>query len=201
MAIVFEDIAEKFASQKRSVGENEMPHTRMRNHSSQWIRTACIMLYKQPWCQTTIIVLCYLAIRIQMAEISASGLGGDTESEYRSFGQVFVLDLGNLPLNHQALIAVCRRIISFVPYHLSVPHAKLIALYAQASLPLPPQKTPRPHRCGDDWWTTLVWAFFFRQGHMSADHMSAFVLRWSALRSLVCTQLQVVTHVLQKGGT
>ena len=112
MTMAFEDIAEKFASQKRSVGENEMPLTRTRNHSSQWIRTACIMLYNQPWCHTTIMVLRYLVI--QIAEISASGFGGDTESEYRSLNQVVVLDLGNLPLNHQALIAVCRRIISFV---------------------------------------------------------------------------------------
>ena len=37
---------------------------------------------------------------IQMAEISASGLGGDPESEYRSVSQVLVIDLGNLPLNH-----------------------------------------------------------------------------------------------------
>ena len=41
---------------------------------------------------------------IQMAEISLSGLGGDTKSEYRSVSQVFVIDLGNLPLNNQALI-------------------------------------------------------------------------------------------------
>ena len=50
--------------------------------------------------------------------------------------------------------------------------------------PPPPSKKnhPRPHRCGADWWATPVWAFFFRQGHMSADHMGAFALRWSALR-------------------
>ena len=47
---------------------------------------------------------------IQMAGISASGLGGETESEYQSFSQVVGLDLGNLPLNHQAPIAVCKRI-------------------------------------------------------------------------------------------
>ena len=51
---------------------------------------------------------------IQMAEISASGLGGDPESEYRSVSHVLVIDLGNLPLNNQAFIAVCRRIIHFV---------------------------------------------------------------------------------------
>ena len=106
MAVVFEDIAENSASQKRSVGTYETPRARMRNHSSQWIRTACVMLYKQPWCHTIIMVLRYLVI--QMAEISASGLGGDTESVYRSCSQVdiaVVANLGNLPLDHQAPIA------------------------------------------------------------------------------------------------
>ena len=51
-------------------------------------------------------ILRYLVI--QTAEISASGLGGDTESEYRPFSQVVVLDLGNLTLKHQAPIAVNR---------------------------------------------------------------------------------------------
>ena len=74
--MAFEDIAENCASQKRSVGESEMPRARMPNHSSQWIRTACIMLYKQPWCHTTTMVVRYLVI--QMAEMSASGLAGDT---------------------------------------------------------------------------------------------------------------------------
>ena len=104
MVIAFEDIAENVASQKRSVGEIEVPRTRMRNHSSQWIRTACTndstmpYMYEQTWCHTTIMILRYLVI--QMVEISASGLGGDTESEYRRFSQVVVLDLGNLPLKH-----------------------------------------------------------------------------------------------------
>ena len=102
MAMAFEDIVKNLASQKRSVGEIKMPRVRMRNHSSQWICTACTMPYGQPWCHTTIMGLRYLVI--QMAEISASGLGsgGDTESEYRPFSQVVVLDLGNLPLKHQA---------------------------------------------------------------------------------------------------
>ena len=113
MAMTFEDIADCFASQKRSAGEIEMPRARMRNHSLQWIRKACIMPYEQPLCHTTIMVSRYLVI--QMAEVSTSGLGGDTESECRPFSQVVVPDLGNLPLKHQALIDVCRRIINFVP--------------------------------------------------------------------------------------
>ena len=44
---------------------------------------------------------------IQMAETSASGLGGDTESESRSSCQVLDLDLGNCPFEHQAPIALC----------------------------------------------------------------------------------------------
>ena len=82
MAMAFEVIAENVASssQKRSVGKIEMSRTRMQNHSLQWIHIACIMPYEQTWWQTTIMVLRYLII--QMAEISASGLGGDTESEY-----------------------------------------------------------------------------------------------------------------------
>ena len=44
---------------------------------------------------------------IQMAETSASWLGGDTESESRSSCRVLDLDLGNLPFEHQAPIALC----------------------------------------------------------------------------------------------
>ena len=45
-------------------------------------------------------VLRYLII--QMAETSASGLGGDTESDFRSSCRGLGLDLGNLPFEHQA---------------------------------------------------------------------------------------------------
>ena len=47
-------------------------------------------------------VLRYLII--QMAETSASGFGGDTESEPRSSCRGLGLDLGNLPFEHQAPI-------------------------------------------------------------------------------------------------
>ena len=52
-------------------------------------------------------VLRYLII--QMAETSASGLGGDTEleSESRSSCRVLDLDLDNLPFEHQAPIPLC----------------------------------------------------------------------------------------------
>ena len=50
-------------------------------------------------------VLRYLII--QMAETSASGLGGDTESDFRSSCRGLDLDLGNLPFEHQAPIALC----------------------------------------------------------------------------------------------
>ena len=50
-------------------------------------------------------VLRYLII--QMAETSASGLGGDTESESRSSRQGLDLDLGGLPFERQAPIALC----------------------------------------------------------------------------------------------
>ena len=50
-------------------------------------------------------VLRYLII--QMAETSASGLGGDTESEPRSSCRALDLDLENLPFEHQAPIALC----------------------------------------------------------------------------------------------
>ena len=50
-------------------------------------------------------VLRYLII--QMAETSASGLGGDTESDFRSSCRGLDLDLGNLPFEHQAPIAPC----------------------------------------------------------------------------------------------
>ena len=83
VAMSAEDIAEKSASQKRSVGENEMPHTRMRNHPSQWIRTACIMPSEATAHGVTQLSWWYtIHFSIQIAEISASGLGGDTESEY-----------------------------------------------------------------------------------------------------------------------
>ena len=42
-----------------------------------------------------------------MAETSASGLGGDTESEPRSTFRVLDLDLGGLAFEHQAPTALC----------------------------------------------------------------------------------------------
>ena len=50
-------------------------------------------------------VLRYLVIQILMPEMSASGLGGDTESEPRSSCRA--IDLGNLPFEQQAPIALC----------------------------------------------------------------------------------------------
>ena len=60
---------------------------------------------KQACRHTAIMVLCYLII--QMAETSASGLGGDTKSEPRSCCRALDLDLGGLPFEHQAPITLC----------------------------------------------------------------------------------------------
>ena len=60
---------------------------------------------KQARHHTAIIVLRYLII--QMAETSASGLGGDTESEPRSSCRGLDLDLGNFPSSTSTPIAPC----------------------------------------------------------------------------------------------
>ena len=60
---------------------------------------------KQACHHTATMVLHYFII--QMAETSASGLGGDTETASRSSCQVLDLDLGNLPFEHQAPIVLC----------------------------------------------------------------------------------------------
>ena len=153
MAMAFEDIADTFANQTRAVGDIKMPRTRMQNHSSQWIRTACMRPYGQPWCHTTIMVLRYLVI--YMTEISAGGLRGDTEGEYWPSSKVVVLDLWHLPLKHQALIAVCRRIIIFVATPLwmkaTVPATLLFAGTNGARRPCPAWRGMRPHGASSLW--------------------------------------------------